>query len=280
MSGAAGALPAPLSPPECDLRTLGYVPLFGVALFGSEFYARANDAEFRAGIKLLWVAWTQVPAGSLPDDDVALCLYADMGRDVAGWQTVRARALRGFVLCSDGRLYHPFLCEQALIAWDKRIKAKDRKAAWRDAKAEKAVGRNGPVPGTERGQNGPVPSDGTGRDVFVLTNKDVPSRTGKEPTKGTPGHEVPSSRLPATTNTQQPKTQQPLSSGSVPRSEPTDGKWRTSKEGIKAKAAELGIPPYDPRAAQLRRAPSWPKYERAVLKAHAEACQLKLVGRP
>src|SRR5206468_10329796 len=86
----------------------------------------ATDAEYRARINLLWSAWQQVPAASLPNDDIALCKLADLGRDLKTWLHVKAMALRGFVLCSDGRWYHPFLAMLALSAFDARSKARAR----------------------------------------------------------------------------------------------------------------------------------------------------------
>lgn len=158
----------PLTPADCDLRGLDYMPLFGNHLFGSEFNAAATDAEWRAALTLWWAAWNQVPAGSLPNDDPALCRLADLGRDVKGWKKLRERALHGFVLCDDGRLYHEFLCKQALVAWDKRIKEREKKAKWRADQAAKKAGQTPPVPGdktgTEAGQDGSVLADGNGRD--------------------------------------------------------------------------------------------------------------------
>lgn len=143
-------LPDPLVPAEVDLRGLDYMPLFGNHLFGSEFNARASDGAWRAGVTLWWAAWNQQPAGSLPDDDGALCRLADLGRDVKAWKALREMALRGFLKCSDGRLYHPFLCKQVLVAWGRRTKERDRKAAYRAQKeAEKAgqtTGRTEDVP--------------------------------------------------------------------------------------------------------------------------------------
>jgi hypothetical protein len=37
-------------------------------------------------------------------------------------------ALRGFLKCSDGRLYHPLLAADAKISWEKRKKYQDRSA--------------------------------------------------------------------------------------------------------------------------------------------------------
>ncbi|WP_165374848.1 YdaU family protein [Sphingomonas montana] len=171
-------VPEPMTPPDCDLRGLEYMPLLGQRLFGSEFDALANDSEWRAGLTLWWAAWTQCPAGSLPDDDAALCRLADLGRDIKTFRKLRVRALHGFVKCSDGRLYHPTLCEQALVAWDKRVKERARKAQWRAKKSGQDEGQDGDVPPavprdrtrTEPGQNADVPADVTRRDSNTVAN--------------------------------------------------------------------------------------------------------------
>lgn len=126
-------LPAPLVPPEVDLNGLEYMPLLGDRLFSSDFDLDASDTEFRIGLKLWWAAWKQVPAASLPKEDARLCKLAGLGENPAKWRKVRERALHGFVECSDGRLYHPVVAKQALIAWEKRVEDK----AERDGDAER-----------------------------------------------------------------------------------------------------------------------------------------------
>jgi hypothetical protein len=193
--------PDPLTPFDCDLRGLEYMPLLGGHLFGSEFNARANDSEWRAALTLWWAAWCQVPAASLPDDDAALCRFADLGRDLKTWRKLRDGALHGWVKCSDGRLYHPLLAKQALIAWDKRVKERDRKAAWRAKKqgqeqsADADVTRDKPSveQGQEQGRNGQVPADvtrrdGTGRKEEEREASRAPSR--EPPLAGPPGSPV------------------------------------------------------------------------------------------
>jgi len=128
-------LPAPLVPAEVDLRGLEYMPLLGDRLFGSDFYLDANDAEFRVGLTLWWSAWKQVPAGSLPDNDSRLCKLAGLDGNRAKWSKVRERALHGFVKCSDGRLYHPVVAQQAMIAWAKR--AEDREERENEAERQR-----------------------------------------------------------------------------------------------------------------------------------------------
>jgi uncharacterized protein YdaU (DUF1376 family) len=134
--------PDPMTPPDCDLRGLEYMPLLGGHLFGSEFNARANDSEWRAALTLWWAAWCQVPAASLPDDDAALCRFADLGRDLKTWKKLRDGALHGWVKCADGRLYHPVLAEQALIAWDKRKQDRESRSSSAERKAREREARS------------------------------------------------------------------------------------------------------------------------------------------
>ncbi|MDO8251425.1 MAG: DUF1376 domain-containing protein [Rhodoferax sp.] len=48
------------------------------------------------------------------------------GRIVKEWMKVRAGALRGFVKCSDGRLYHPVVAEKAREAWQAKLEQRYR----------------------------------------------------------------------------------------------------------------------------------------------------------
>lgn len=118
----------PLVPAGCDLGNLQWFPLDVDRLLGSQFHATADDAAWRAGVTLWLRAWRQVPAASLPADDVALARLAELGRDLRTWRRVRAAALRGWVLCSDGRLYHPLIAERALAAWIGRLQEQRRSA--------------------------------------------------------------------------------------------------------------------------------------------------------
>lgn len=107
----------PLTPPDCDLRDFQFIPIDIVRLFNSEFHARVNDSEWRAGVTLWLKSFHQVPAGSIPDDDVSLARLAELGRDVKSWKKIKESALYGWIKCSDGRFYHPVVAEKALEAW-------------------------------------------------------------------------------------------------------------------------------------------------------------------
>lgn len=124
-------LPPPLTPADADLRAFQFTPIFRSRLFGSSFHARVNDAEWRAGVTLWLKSWDQVPAGSLPNDDIDLCRLAELGRDLRAWKKHRDGALRGWVLCSDGRLYHPVVAEGVNEAVDGKRKQQEKTLAAR-----------------------------------------------------------------------------------------------------------------------------------------------------
>lgn len=108
-------MPEPLTPPDCDLRDFSYMPLDVARLRDSEAAVVLSDEEFRAAIMLWCAAWHQVPAASVPADDRLLASLAGYGRDLDGWRRVKAGAMRGFIACDDGRLYHPVVAEKAVL---------------------------------------------------------------------------------------------------------------------------------------------------------------------
>jgi len=114
-------LPPPLTPPDCDLRDFSRMMLDITRLRQSSFDSIVDDAAWRAGFNLWFSAWHSVPAGSLENTDAALAKAAGLGRDVRTWGAVKADALRGFVECSDGRLYHDTVSEFALEAWIEKL---------------------------------------------------------------------------------------------------------------------------------------------------------------
>jgi hypothetical protein len=116
LTGEQG-LPEPLVPAEVDLRGMRFMPLDVMRLLDSDFFAISNGAEFKAGVALWSKSWMQVPAGSLPDDDRVLQHLSGAG---ALWPEVRGVALRHWVRCSDGRLYHPVVAEAVMHAWEMR----------------------------------------------------------------------------------------------------------------------------------------------------------------
>jgi hypothetical protein len=120
------ALPAPPLPATVDLRDYEYMPLHVVRLRDSETAFKTKGDEFRCAVLLWCAAWHQVPASSLPDDEGSLAKYAGFGIAVKEWRKVREGALRGFVKCADGRLYHTVLAKVAVSSWISKLKQRYR----------------------------------------------------------------------------------------------------------------------------------------------------------
>jgi len=111
-----------------DLAKIDGFMLDTARLLGSELVAISTGDEFKAAV-LLWArAWQQKPHCSLPDDDRVLASFAMVPR--AKWAKIRNVAMRGFVLCSDGRWYHRVLAEDAKRANVAVQRRRAAKAKW------------------------------------------------------------------------------------------------------------------------------------------------------
>lgn len=108
-------------------------------LIDSDLFALSSGEEFKAAISLWCKAWAQLPGGSLPNNDDVLAHLSGAGRR---WNRVKAMALRGWVVCSDGRLYHRVIAEQALLAWKERQKYQEDKARTAERKSKERAERS------------------------------------------------------------------------------------------------------------------------------------------
>jgi hypothetical protein len=134
MSSSVPALIEPLTPPDCDLRSFPTMPLAVQRLRDSTMADNDDPEVFRAAVLLWCAAWHQVPAASLPNDDKELARLAGFRRHLDGWKKIKEEALSGFVLCSDGRLYHRVVAEVALPAWETRKRFLERSRRANEAK--------------------------------------------------------------------------------------------------------------------------------------------------
>lgn len=190
------ALPAPFTPSDCDLRGYEWMPLFGGRLFTSNFEAHASDLAFRVAIRLYWECWQQVPAASLPNDDVQLCRLGGLGRDLKTWRKLRADGvLHGFILCNDDRLYHGLIADEAVKAWEcrqrkdrTRDRTADRTRQWRERKRDSVTRHNGAGDASHNASRDVGGDAGVTRDV---TSRAV-DRTVQYKTKGAPKSPPPS----------------------------------------------------------------------------------------
>jgi hypothetical protein len=99
-----------------------YMPLKVVQIMQSETFALSTGDEFKAAFALWCASWQEVPAASLPNDDRML----DFLSRAKAWKKVKAVAMRGWILCSDGRLYHTVLAACAIDAWNKRTSFREK----------------------------------------------------------------------------------------------------------------------------------------------------------
>ena len=132
-----GALPAPLTPEDCNLQDFAFMPLDVARLRDSDMAAYESPEACWAAVLLWSAAWHQVPAASLPDDDRFLAKAAGYGRVVKEWMNVREGALHGWIKCADGRLYHPVVAEKANESWYKKVHYAWEKECDRIRKANK-----------------------------------------------------------------------------------------------------------------------------------------------
>lgn len=110
--------PAPLVAANIDLTSVAEIPMDARKLRDSMAAIKGSAEAFRAGMLLRCASWHQVPCGSLPvDDEILSHLAAAPGNR---WQKVKEAVLADFVLCSDGRLYHPELATSANALWAKK----------------------------------------------------------------------------------------------------------------------------------------------------------------
>lgn len=136
-------LPAPLTPPDCDLTDFSFMPLEVRRLRDSDLAALESPEACWAAVLLWCASWHQVPAASLPDDDRVLSNLAGYGRVIKEWQRIKEGALRGWIKCADGRLYHPMVAEKARESWKSKVKYAYDKLADRTRKAAGKRERDG-----------------------------------------------------------------------------------------------------------------------------------------
>lgn len=139
-------LPNPLTPADCDLRDFPYMPLDVQRLCDSDLAALESPEACWAALLLWCKAWHQVPAGSLPDDDRVLAKFTGYQRAPDAWLAIRDGALRGWIKCADGRLYHPVVAEKANEGWFAKHRQAHDKLCERIRKRNKARVDSGLVP--------------------------------------------------------------------------------------------------------------------------------------
>jgi hypothetical protein len=173
-TSAANDLPNPLVPADCDLQDFQFMPLDVMRLRDSDLAANESPEACWAAVLLWSAAWHQVPAGSIPDDDKWMAKHTGYGRIVKEWMRVRTGALRGWVKCSDGRLYHPVVAEKALEAWQAKLEQRWRSECGRIKKHNQRHGTNIAAPQFDAWLSSGRP---VGQPLFVPEDKGASPRT-------------------------------------------------------------------------------------------------------
>ena len=119
-------LPSPLVDSGVDLSDFPFMPLDVRRLRDSKLAVSADGECFRAAVLLWCASWHQIPAASIPDDDLELSQLAGFGRAVKEWKKIKEGALYGWIKCADGRLYHPVVAEKAVEAWKAKLQQRWR----------------------------------------------------------------------------------------------------------------------------------------------------------
>ena len=240
----------PLVPPEVDLRNFTYMPLDVVRLRDSDIAGVEDGEVFRAAVLAWCAAWHQVPAASLPDDDALLARLTGYGRDMVTWRRVReAGALRGFVRCSDGRLYHPVVAEKALEAWDKKGRQAERTRRATEAAAERARVRRESVTEsvTDSKERRGVERNREERDIG-----DVPLSSGGS--GGTRAERADrGTRLPADWVPTEPRRRGRPRGGQLPRLLAREARRGRAEDQLVGNLAQLGAPDIGKEAGQWHR---------------------------
>lgn len=97
---------------------------------------------------MMWlIAWTQVPCGSLPNDEALIRAKCKIPPKL--WPSFRDVLLRGWWLAEDGRLYHDTIVSRVLDMLDKRA-ANAKRTATRRARLADSGDSNDELTGVSR----------------------------------------------------------------------------------------------------------------------------------
>lgn len=278
-----GVRPPALTPPGCDLRNFLRMPMEVGRLLASETWIEAAD-EPRLGHALisLWCeAWRQVPAGSLPNIERTLQRLS-MCPNAREWAAIRDRALAGWHLCTDGRLYHPVVSEMALEAWLEKLRqrkssgagnAKRHGGSFDPSSIDAEIASAGLLLSTLNPNSPALQKRGA-----LAIPPGVQAGSRSSPGGSTPGVPPASGCDPGAVPAgsqgkgREGNSPQPPTATSVDNfgARLPAGRWWETRSGIEAAGAACGIDRWDEEAFGLGRGEHWPAYRERVLIAAGE----------
>jgi hypothetical protein len=131
----ATALPSPFNSPDCVLHGMPCILMNAQHIRDSTLENEPLGLALRAQA----VSWHQEPAGSLPGTERHLARALGFGTDARSLRRlIKAGALRDWVMCNDGRLYHAEVCAKARAAREMRLRQVAQTEAARKARHAEA----------------------------------------------------------------------------------------------------------------------------------------------
>jgi len=134
LSVVSNEIPDP--PYSADTTANGWHPELHIdRIWSSDTWTLAEDDERPWLLRTWFECWRSVPVGSMPAERR---LFARrIGCKTAFLEAHAEILLRGWVLHSDGALYHTFISSQVNAMLDKRRKSAKKVAEWREKQKEK-----------------------------------------------------------------------------------------------------------------------------------------------
>ncbi len=110
-----------------DTKANGWRPEFDIRRIKASRTWRLAGADTRNALLRLWLeCWENIPVGTWPDDSEVIAISIDVSVD--WFEGHRKRLMSGWVMHSDGNLYHPYITEMVLGMLGKRRSSAERKA--------------------------------------------------------------------------------------------------------------------------------------------------------
>jgi len=118
--GTDAKLPLPPTPAHVTLRRSQGLMFFPDEMARDLSFRHSSPAAGYYQMRVMMLSWDQTPAGSLPNDINIIYRAVRLPYDPHSsryFQRYRAAIMRGWYLCSDFRLYHPWLAERVGLCW-------------------------------------------------------------------------------------------------------------------------------------------------------------------
>lgn len=239
-SVVSNELPDPSYPPETKAN--GWSPVQDIErIISSDTWVLAEDDE-RPWLLRIWLeAWRSVPVGSMPADRR---LFARrIGCKTAFLEAHAEILMRGWVLHSDGNLYHSFIVSQVDEMLETRHKNREKLRKWRKDQEEKEALRQKLEKEEQEEKERCNRLQGECNQLLTVTDRLVTIRKGKDRN----GQEEESSSLsPSSPSTSVAADAAVVSERANPEPTPT---------------AQAKPDSPSPRSAPKPQATSWPRFD-------------------